>query len=172
MLDRAGPSSVCIPLKFPTISRMIVFSVSPDSITLMWLNNFDPKFRLLTRFDNFDPISDFLRGEERYVWYKTDLLQPERQGRACQTSVGTCWEKVSAGKLQKFVLKQNAAQINKCWKKNQISSSIKLFEKSEREKLKVLKRQEPEESQNNYIWLILRCWGKSSLFCQQKSDAL
>ena len=22
------------------------------------------------------------------------------------------------------------------------------------------------------IWLILRCWGKSSLFCQQKSDAL
>ena len=23
-----------------------------------------------------------------------------------------------------------------------------------------------------YIWLIVRCWGKSSLFCQQKSDAL
>ena len=22
------------------------------------------------------------------------------------------------------------------------------------------------------IWLIVRCWGKSSLFCQQKSDAL
>ena len=36
-------------------------------------------------------------------------------------------------------------------KKSQISSSIKLFEKREREKLNVLKRQEPEEIQNNHI---------------------
>ena len=28
------------------------------------------------------------------------------------------------------------------------------------------------ESVFEYIWLILRCWGKSSMVCQQKSDAL
>ena len=28
------------------------------------------------------------------------------------------------------------------------------------------------EVQRPYIWLILRCWGKSSMVCQQKSDAL
>ena len=43
---------------------------------------------------------------------------------------------------------------NKCWKKKQISSSTKLFEKSEREKLKVLKRQDLKESQNNHIYVV------------------